>query len=228
MSELPPQGDTESSAKDAFSEAAAEHRLGAAYSADLVSISRRVLYAQAVVIAMIAAIFFMAGYVIAPGKTKTVDTPVEKKERFGKTVDVYGKITFKDAVGGFGYDAGAVVILLPKDSDPSDRFASKGLRPTDATPDNDDAGAKAIEFLGGAYLRADENGEIDMEIRSGRYHVLVISSSAQRDEGRKIRKQDVESLKKFFADPSSLIGDQRYKWTLEKFGKESFLNVSLE
>jgi hypothetical protein len=204
----------------------AEHRSGAAYSADLISISRRVLYAQAAVIAMVAAIFFMAGYALGPGRDTTAQQPVEKKEIFGKSVDVSGRITYRKTAGSVANDAGAVVILIPKGSAPSDRFASEGLQPN--SPGTNATALDAIKFLGGAYLVADELGEIDMQVRTGRYYVLVISNASTRREDRKIKAQDIEELERFFVDPKTLIGDQRYQWKLRKLGKNTLLNISLD
>jgi hypothetical protein len=208
--------------------AAAAHRSGAAYSADLVSISRRVLYAQAVVIAMVAAIFFMAGYVLGPGRAEKKEERVERKERFGKTVDIPGTITFGNAAGSPTIDPGAVVILLPKGGALADRLASEGLRPADPMPADDMPTVAAIKYLGGAYLRADERGEIDLAVNSGRYYVLVISKGAARQAGRKITTQDAEEMRQVFADPDTLIGDRRYDWRLRKLGKDTLLNISLD
>ena len=215
--------------KDSLSPvAAAAHRSGAVYSADLISISRRVLYAQAVVIAMVAAIFFMAGYVLGPGRTAKTEQPVEKKERFGDAVDVFGTITYSDAARNPIKDPGAVVILIPKGSAPADRLPSDGLRPTDPGLTGDELAPKAIKFLGGVYLRADENGEIDIKVNSGRYYVLVISRAAGRRDDRMITTQDLKAMKKFFAAPQTLIGERRYDWKLRKLDAETLLNISLD
>ncbi|MCG8585720.1 MAG: hypothetical protein MI757_13520 [Pirellulales bacterium] len=229
MSEEVSTEETTSASKDPLSPArAAEHRAGVAYSADLVSISRNVLYAQAVLIVMVAAIFFMAGYAIGPGRAATEETPVEKKEKFGKSVDIPGRITFSDSAGSANVDPGAVVILLPKGSETGDRLSADGLRPADPKPTEELPSLGAIEFMGGAYTRADDLAEINMSVRSGRYYVLVISKSAARKAGSKLKSQDAEEMEAFFDDPQALIGDRRYEWKLEKLGKESWLNISLD
>lgn len=229
MPDQVPTEETSSTAKDPLSPtAAAEHRSGAAYSADLVSISRNVLYAQAVLIAMVAAIFFMAGYVLGPGRAAKDDQPIVKKEKFGKSVDVPGRITYSGAAGDATIDAGAVVILLPKGTTPGEQLAAEGLRPTDSPSTDWPPAVDAIKFLGGAYMRADELGEIDMQVKSGRYYVLVISNASSRRDGDGIKIQDAEEMQRFFEDPQSLVGDRRYEWKLRKLGKETLLNISLD
>ena len=116
--------------------------------------------------------------------------------------------------------------MIPKGSEPADRFASEGLRPDDA--ESESTTIDAIKFLGGAHLRADENGEIDLQARTGRYYVLVIAKGANRADGRDIKQQDMREMKRFFADPGSLIGENRYDWELRKLDKKTLLNISLD
>jgi len=205
-----------------------EHRSGKAYAADLVSIPRRVLYAQAALIAAVAMIFFMAGYVLGPGGGASDDAPIAKQEKFGKSVVVPGKITHIDASGSPIVDSDAVVILLPKGSEPADQLSSEGLRPVGGELDDEAPAIEKIKFLGGAYLRADEQGEFEISVRSGRYFVLVISNKAKRRDSRSIKTQDVEDMKLFINDPKELIGDRRYEWKLRKLGKDTLLNISLD
>ena len=229
MAEQTPTQDRKSTDKDPLSPAgAAEHRSGRAYASDLISIPRRVLYAQAALILAVAVIFFMAGYVLAPGSGPKDEKPVVKKEKFGSDVVVPGKITHIADSGSPIVDSGAVVILLPKGSEIADRLSIASLRPSEDEPPDGSPVLEAIKYLGGAYLRTDEQGEFEITVRSGRYYVLVISKGAKRRENRTVKTQDVEDMEGFFAKPRELLGDQRYEWKLRKLGKDTLLNISLD
>ena len=209
-------------------EEAAAHRTGAGYSSDLISIPRSVLYAQAVMILFVAAIFFAAGYALGPGPDDRETERVEKKEKFGKPVLAFGKLTYQDGEGNPVADAGSAVIVIPRGSKPADRIAAEGLRPTDPPLTADNTSAEAIRFMEGACLRTDELGEFEITVPSGRYYVLVISKAAPRRDNRSIKPQDIEAMAEFFDDPEKLIGDRRYEWKTRKIDRDSFLNISLD
>jgi len=204
---------TTSAAPNLHEPAAAPSRTAEKFDPNVVSISRRVLYAQGVLIAATGVIAFLLGYLF--GESSSAPTPADPVISAGP-IEVVGKLTYMQG-GEPQADAGAVIIVLPHDSSPDEKIAIEGLRPQDSPPSEEAMPVRAIRSLGGQYLRSDRNGQFSLTLpRAGRYHVLFVSKAAQRPANVPPSAEDLAALGRFFKAAPDLIAGQKYRWqTLE-------------
>jgi hypothetical protein len=199
-----------------------------AASPALVLIPRVILYWQAGLIGVVALVAFGLGWWIGgAGRNRPANEPAARPEA---PAEVSVKLQY-DQGGRTQADAGAVVILLPAGKVPDDKIDVDGLHPAAPPPSDDHPGKRAIEAIGGAYGRTNERGELaDLVVPTGgRYHVLLISSRAQRPPEVQPKPADLAMLGRFFALAPDLIGEQRYRWSTEEIvGKATITHTFVD
>jgi hypothetical protein len=188
----------------------------------LVSITRRTLYVQAAMIAVVSLAVFACGYFIGRG-ARAPEVPLAAL----KPVPVQGRVTYAADANQTPPDAQAVVIVFPKGTKPAERIPIAGLRPSDPplAAENENT-LRAIESSEGVYVRADEQGQFEIRLRPGVYKVLVISKHAQRPPGTQPKSKDLIALGGFFKDAPDLIGLSRYDYSERRLPDESPLNYT--
>ena len=60
---------------------------------------------------------------------------------------------------------------------------------------------------------------------TGPYFVLFISRNNKRKSGETLKTADLAQLGRYFADATDLIGENRYRWTVERIQNDRTLNV---
>lgn len=190
---------------------------------DYVLVRRSVLpaYYLVLVVCMLGA--FLAGWLARGSFIREKAPPKTLPQKPGERVLVSGQIRFRGA-GGIGQpDRGAVVILLPGETLPEKPLPIEGLRPWDEDSALATQNREKIAEFGGAWGRADAQGEFNLVLPSpGRYWVLLISRHLARPRWvteqphRGIAELDREQLAQYFERPVDLIGPQDYRWTLEQ------------
>ncbi len=188
----------------------------------LVSISRRVLYAQAALIVVVATVAFGLGYRIGRGPL----TPGEPKAPL-PPVEIEAAIAYRTDRGELAPDVGAVVIAIPAGSLPpgNSRFDAAGLRPQDPPPIEGHHMIRAIEGIGGLYQRVTA-GKPNLLVRPGKYHVLVISNRTVRPAAAQPTQADLTLLGRYFELPTSLIGANKYALALKTWPNDGPLAVN--
>lgn len=169
-------------------------------------ISRRVIYAQAVLLAIAAAGFFVAGYFIGRGKK-----PAPSGDSGSRTIAVTGHIELVGPGGAFVPDAGAAVLILPAERKPrrDAKIDAAVLGPLAPLPAENDLALAHVESLGGAYARTDERGDFRLSFpQRGSYHVLVLSREPAGDE--EPSRADLAVVGEYVVDALGLLGPQRY------------------
>jgi phage FluMu protein Com len=197
--------------------------------ADRVSISRRVIYGQGILIAAVALVALMMGFSI--GRLAGTDPDEAPVVVDRSPTKIRGRLVHKDAAGKEIADDGAVVIVLPRGikQDLTGRLATSGLSPGDPAPGADDANVQAISALGGAYRRADESGHFQFTLPPGKYYILRISHNAQRGPSESLASRDVQVMGDLLADVSALIGPYKYRWQTDvEIAKATTLDYSFE
>ena len=177
----------------------------------MVTIPRWIIYFQAALLGIIATTFFIFGLMVG-SLTSGVDANAEA--RFDCRVS--GIVEYRDE-GELLPDAGAVVFLLRKKEKPAERAAASPVSP-EGFRALDNPGIEILHQLGGAVVRADENGKFDVLIDGNaglgvEYHFLVVSRHQSRDESEPLSKQQVAAIGTFFMPVERLVNDQAIYWS---------------
>lgn len=192
----------------------------------LVAVSRTVLYAQAILIAAVAMLSFAIGYYAGRGVRQPSPEELLANQQ---PVLIEGDVVFQDN-GSDVPDAGAVIIAVPHGRAPGQKFAIDGLKPGD--PLGPEGGVnlaiQAVESEGGAYARADENGQFRLNVRPGKYWIVAISSASKRPAGMLPTIHDVKTLGHYFDNAVNLLGDHRYQLSEKQLPEDAPLEIALD
>jgi hypothetical protein len=185
---------------------------------DMLLISRRIVYMQAVLFCVVAGVAFAAGWLLA---RRGIDAASSAPQVVDGPVSVGGVVTFGPR-GAKRKDAGAIVIALPADAQLDEKLPAKGLRPTDDSETLANLAAERVRDLGGDCVRADAEGAFQLVVsRPGRYHLLIISSHTRREKREPIDDGDLRSMSKWFDVVSEVIGLHRYRWSSVELGAKT-------
>lgn len=193
----------------------------------LVAISRTVLYAQAILIGVVAVAAFGIGYFAGRGVRQPTPDELMAQQH---PVAIEGDVVYRNDAGADTPDAGAVVIAVPHGAAPGQKFSIAGLRPADA-PAADGAvnvAIQAVESEGGACARANETGQFTITVRPGKYWVLTISANASRPNGVLPTIRDVRTLGRYFEGAADLLTDRRYALTEQQLPNDAPLEIALD
>ncbi|MCA9246366.1 MAG: hypothetical protein KDA42_04595 [Planctomycetales bacterium] len=176
---------------------------------EFVSLSRKALYAQGVLIAAVALLAFCLGYAVG-GRVAPTDATANNPGDGPFQLD--GTLRFS-AGGEEKVDAGAVIVVLPRGPLPDERIPIDGLGPDATSPPQESVGVRAIESLGGSYRRTDGQGRFNLSLsKGGEYYVLLLSKNAKRLGDENISPDDLSSIASYFRDASDLLAKRRYVW----------------
>jgi hypothetical protein len=177
---------------------------------ELIQIPRWVVYAQALLLAITAGLFFMMGLLVS-GLTSPTSAD------FNRTLDcrVYGAVAYRDG-GDLKADRGAVVLILPASRKPNARSQGALVHP-DSFQALDNEAIDRIHRLGGAVVRADENGQFEVTIDSNEvvgvpYQVVIVSKNGTQKEGGSLTKDQFASLAEFFSPVEDVIESRPFFW----------------
>ena len=173
-------------------------------------VSRINLYLFAALIIFVALTSFWLGTMLNPKPASQVETEIAGADDY---VNFEGRVTFRAEDDPEAIDELALVILLPEDSLPSEKFVENGIRPG-VTVDESLPSVQEIRRLGGDITTAGTDGRFTMKVASGhRYYLLVVSAlkSAVDAPG----DQDLNELGNYFGAPARLLDGKFYRWSLE-------------
>ncbi|MEO8165577.1 MAG: hypothetical protein ABI619_09290 [Betaproteobacteria bacterium] len=184
-------------------------RLATATDLDRVAVPRRVLYAQGILLLVVAVVSFLLGMLVTGGGSKEV-------------VDVgpipcvlSGEVLYATGGGRNLPDEGSVVIVLPTGQRPAPtgKAPVDGLRPGDPLPRGDSDNLRIIQSIGGAYARTDTAGRYQVTLPdAGQYFVLIVSKNKYRAPGEELSKADLAQLGSYVLPPTDLLGESKYAW----------------
>lgn len=175
-----------------------------------VSLSRLAIYLQGGLLACVALGCFVLGYLagMSGGSPRPATaTPA------APPLSISGKFFYQPQPGQSTPDSGAVLVLLPQQVALDELLSVAGLAPNEPTPPPDHQTLRAIQTLGGVYLRAGTNGQYSFALsKPGKYRVLRISRHAARAPGDDPTLADLDALALYFLGPEELLGDRKYTW----------------
>jgi len=173
-------------------------------------ITRAALYSIGGLIAGVALVAFLLGWSMGR-ESRFQESP---SVGGGTWQRVSGRISFLTQQGKTVADAESVVIVLPANREPDEKFDYTSLRPNVAPTNVPTTLLQAMRTLGGGYTRVDRNGTYDLELPSaGEYYILIISSHETRPSSRQPSTTDVTEMSKFFKGPLDLIAKNDFVWS---------------
>ena len=187
---------------------------------DLVAVPRRVVFVQGFLLGAIAIMFFIFGVVVGSHSSDQQAAGVPR------SCQVRGRITYATATDTPLPDADSVVLVFPVSRRPDPKIPVEGLRPSDRVPDASHPGVSALRDLGGAFARADRNGQFQLQVPdAGRYFILVISHHARRAESEQPKTRDLAQIGRYVLPASEILGRQQYSWREWNLREDRTLDV---
>ena len=178
----------------------------------LLLVSRKAVYAQAALMAVVALAALTAGYLIGRGGRPAVSSSNAVAAGEGEPVALEGHIGYTFATNASEPDAGAVVAVLPAKKQPAHKLEAALFRPGEAD-ESTAAARESVEALGGALAKAGDDGQFQLVVpRPGDYFLLIVSRHAERPSDRPIAPKHLAKLSSYFDSPTELIADKRYAW----------------
>jgi len=183
---------------------------------DMILFPRRTVYVHGALLAIVAAVFFGAGYLMGRGDAnyqQQAEAEAAAKER----ILVEGHVVYDLGSGQLAGDEDAVIIALPTGKFPEKPISFRGIRSVDEPPGENHQSVRMIVALGGTYTRADVQGAFSMVVPDrGRYRLLIISAHAARPAGAEIDEFDLSEMQQYFDLPDHLVHRYQYRWTTEE------------
>jgi len=173
-------------------------------------VSRISLYLFAALILFVSLTSFWLGTMLNPKPVSQIETEIAGADDY---VNFEGRVTFRAEDDPEAIDELALVILLPEDSLPSEKFVENGIRPG-VMVDESLPSVQEIRRLGGDITTAGTDGRFTMKVASGhRYYLLVVSALKPAVEAP--GDQDLNELGSYFGAPARLLDGKFYRWSLE-------------
>jgi phage FluMu protein Com len=198
-------------------------RLSTATDLDRVAVPRRVLYAQGILLAVVAIVSFILGTLVTGGGSK------EAADVGPVPCQLSGEVVYATGGGRNLPDDGSIVLVLPQDQRPAPtgKAPIEGLRPGDPLPLGESENLRIIQSIGGAYARTDNAGRFQLTLPDhGQYFVLIVSKNKYRAPGEERDKADIAQLGNYVLTPTELLGESKYEWRVVTIRKNESLDLT--
>ncbi len=182
-----------------------------------VTVSRMALYSIGGLIVGVGVVAFLLGW--SMGNTVAMQTQAIKSlnERF----QISGRLTYETSRGRVVPDTESVVIVLPMDKRPDEKFTIDAIRPEAVPPSAQHPVVQGIRALGGDFARTNRTGDYSLQVPgSGRYYVLMISSHQTRPSGQSPTTKEIVELGHYFRQGDQLLGQHEYVWLSEQIAAD--------
>lgn len=184
-----------------------------------VGVSRRLIYAHALLLPVLALAGLVFGYMIGRTNRLPVQIQVAPPEH---RVLITGQLQWEGQTKQIS-DRGAVVIAIPQDFKPTQKLPGDKVGPSQPVPSRDSQLVSSLEDWGGDYARTNETGEFELFLLPGAYQLLFVSGQSKRPTAAPPDRDDLAAIGQFFTLPHEIIGPQRYHWTSEELDEKSRL-----
>jgi phage FluMu protein Com len=186
-----------------------------------IAIPRSILYMQGALLGLVALFSLLIGVLFGRGCSPAAQIADDGPQ----ACLVTGVVALQDARGETTPDAGAVVVIVPRDLRPERQASMLGLRPQDPPPDPDHDGLQTLFGLGGDYARTDAEGRFQLRVPNrGNYFLLAISAHAGQDD-REQPKSTLAQIGRFFQLTPNMFEGHALRWQEEKVQRDRQLNI---
>ncbi len=171
---------------------------------------RWIVYFQAALLGVIATTFFIFGLMVG-----SLTSGIEPDELAKFECQISGTVEYPTD-DGMQPDEGAVVLFLPKNVRPDQPSAGSLVSPAGFQA-LDNLGIDNLHALGGAIVRADQNGDFKVKVDAAGgkgvdYFLLVVSRHVANDNGLALTKQQLAGINSFFIPAERVVDDQAIYW----------------
>lgn len=134
---------------------------------------------------------------------------------------IHGRISYATNRGRTVADSESVVIALPVNQKPDEKFEISALRPDVPPPTAQHPTLQAIRSMGGDFARTNRLGDFRLEIPApGEYFLLVVSSHLPRSESEPPTTKEIVQLGQYFKQADALLGKNDFVWSKELIRSE--------
>ncbi|MDG2380234.1 MAG: hypothetical protein P8N76_01030 [Pirellulaceae bacterium] len=170
-------------------------------------VRRSIVYSQAVLLAGVSIVSFVLGagfgglYSTDSGRGQPIDGPC----------DIQGTVSQANGNEQVVALGQAVVIFVPVDRRPEERWSIQGISSAGSLPPSDHPSLVGIRLLGGAYAKTDPRGRYAVRVAAaGDYYVLVLGGRQKRKSDW--NKRDLAEIGRYFEDVMGLLANREYRW----------------
>jgi hypothetical protein len=144
---------------------------------------------------------------------------------------VTGSVAYR-VDGDLRADEGAVIMLLPQNRKPDERAAGISVNPGSFKALDNEA-IDRIHSLGGAVVRADENGQFDVIIDANygnglSYYLVIVSKNQRGIDTEEMTKEQTASISAFFMPVEDVVEDRSFHWMKVVAESESLILPEIE
>lgn len=194
---------------------------GVVIPSGFVLVSRRAVYAQAVLALALALFAFLAGYAIGRGFAPQRDSAGGGGDQAPLVIE--GSVAYTPVPSTLEADDESTILVVPAGGKFVPPLAVAGFRPDDPL----ERRSPSLDLLreqGGDFARTDSSGGFQLVLpAAGDYHLLVLSKHALQQGGqvRGPTAADQAEMAPYFSSPEQLVGIHRYRWTRHHFNTNS-------
>ena len=193
---------------------------------ELIEIPRWAVYCQAALLGLIATTFFVFGMMVG-----SLTSPSNAEINATFDCRVTGSVAFR-VDGDLRADEGAVIMLLPGSKKPDERAAGGSVNPGSFKALDNEA-IDRIHALGGAVVRADENGQFDVIVDANYgnglpYYLVIVSKNQRGVDTEKMTKEQSASISAFFMPVEDVVEDRSFHWMKVFAESESLMLPEIE
>jgi hypothetical protein len=197
---------------------------GSARPSLAVSVPRYLLYAQGVLLIIVAISAFVVGILF--GRT-FVD--FQREEPGQRPRRITGTVHYRTQEGAVQADSEAVIIAVPGDRRPDEKLGFQSLRPDDPPPGSTHPAIVSIRGWGGDYARTGPAGNFVLEVpRAGSYFVLLLSGHAARPAREVPPHRHLAEIARYFVPADQLLGDNAYAWFDQRILRDTKIDHTFE
>lgn len=191
-------------------------------AAERIAVSRSVILMQGVLLALTAIAGFVFGWMTGVGQGSGKGAAVQP-------CFLDGKVMRAGEDGPARPDAGAVVLIFPRDERPDagSRVPVAGLRPNEEDLETRKRSGTLLRAMGADLSRAGDDGHYHLRVRrAGHYYVLSLSGNIRRNSAEPLDRTMLAELGRYVDRANELIGSSAFQWRELEIRSDTTIQVT--